>query len=73
MVEWVIIIIIVLIIPVFWGFTRITWNIAKGGVDLMALFGNAGRAGTVRQMSNNEINDRKKGTNKKWSMNGKKK
>ena len=37
----------------------------------MALFGNAGRAGTVRQMSNDEINDRKKGTNKKWSMNGK--
>jgi len=73
LVEWVIIIAILIVIPVSWTFMKITWNIAKGGVDLMEFFGNAGRAGTRRQMSNDEINERKKQKYKpkKWDIDGK--
>lgn len=54
---------------------KLSWNLAQGGMDLMQLLGNAGKAGTTRQQSNDEINDRKKkhfkGKNKKWGYNGK--
>jgi hypothetical protein len=71
MVEWVIIIAICLVVPVVFIMIKISWNVAKGGVDLMEFFGNAGKAGTVRQQSNDEINARKKGVKKKWGQDGK--
>ncbi len=51
---------------------KISWSVAKGGVDFMQVLGNFGKAGTIRQQSNDEINARKKGNNKKWGKNGKK-
>ena len=77
MTEWIIIIAICIIIPVVFAGIKISWNVAKGGTDLMELLGNAGRAGTVRQQSNNEINANKKkkfdAKNKKWGNDGKRK
>ena len=72
MVEWLIIVAICIMIPIVLTAIKISWGVAQGGVDLMAFFGNAGKAGTVRQQSNDEINERKKGNNKKWGSGGKK-
>lgn len=73
MTEWIIIGVILLIIPVTIAMIRISWNVAKGGTDLLELLGNAGRPGTSRERSNREINERKKSKIKKWDINGKKK
>lgn len=73
MVEWIIIGAIVIGIPVVIAMIKISWNVAKGGTDFLQLLGNAGKAGTVRQQSNDEINARKASKNKKWGYDGKKK
>lgn len=52
----------------FIGLLKLSWNISKGGIDIMEFFGNAGRPGTSREKN---MNDYKK-KDQKWSDDGSK-
>lgn len=54
----------------FYGMLKLTWNISKGGIDIMEFFGNAGRPGTSREQTMNDYDKKKKG-NAKWGSDGK--
>jgi len=74
MVEVVPIFIILGIICIGYIFIKFCYSMARGDMDMSVMFGNAGRAGTMRQHSNNEINERKKkvfDSKKKWDKDGK--
>lgn len=70
MVEILGVVIVLFVVIVFIGLLRITYNVAKGGVDIMEFFGNAGRAGTKRELRNNETNQRNTSSKKRWSSDG---
>jgi hypothetical protein len=53
----------------FVGLLKLTWNISKGGIDIMEFFGNVGRAGTRREQN---MGDYKKEKNIKWNKDGSK-
>jgi len=52
------------------GLFALTWQISKGGIDLMQFFGNAGRPGTSRELTRAGT-DEVKESGKKWSTDGK--
>lgn len=74
MVEWIGLGIVVGGLIVFCGLFFLTYNIAKGGVDIMEFFSNTGRRGagfTKNNISGFGSDDRQK-EKVKWGMNGKK-
>lgn len=74
MVEIVPVLIVLGVIILGYIFIKFSLSMARGDMDMSVLFGNAGRAGTKRQHSNDEINERKKkkyDRKKKWDKDGK--